>query len=68
MKIRLEDAVRTVHTAKRRCVQDLITAAGVMPGSRAFLYECAFVFCQVENFFAAPDRVFCGMNVLIHSG
>ena len=57
MKIRLQDAVGTVHTAERSDMQYLITAAGVMTGTGTLLYKSTLVLCKEENFLPNPYRI-----------
>jgi len=57
VKIRLQNAVGTVHAAESSDMQYLIATAGVIAGARTLLYKSALVSCKKENFLSHPYRI-----------
>jgi hypothetical protein len=57
VKIGLQNTIGAIHMTESANVQDLIVAAGIMTGSRAFLKKCAAVTGQVKGFLALLYRI-----------
>lgn len=57
MKIGLQNAVRTIHIAKRTDMQDFIAAASIGACSGAISNERAPIACQIKDLLACPHRI-----------
>ena len=65
MEIGLQDAIGTIHTAKRSHVQNLIAAAIVFPSSGAGFDKGPFVFAQYQSLFPPGDRIITVVDIRI---
>lgn len=57
MKIRLQNAVGTVHVTESSDMQNLIATAGIITGARAFFDKSTLVSCKKENLLSLPYRI-----------